>query len=305
MSTKKRSPRSPRPVPVPDAIETRPLTVGDTTELRIGEGGRLFLAAIVDLYSRFVVGWALSAVNDRKLAIRALDMALRRRCPDSRLVHHSDQGSPLRKRRLPARAFRAPHHMQHEPSWQLLQQRRDGELVLNLRRQSAVFDDYRRAQTELSRRQVEVEEIKCGIRNAAPPEKTFGDLCDYWLENPAPSKRSGKDDESVVRKRLRPYFGAISLRQIGVEEGDDYLNLKLERRGALGQIRAQPLYAARHDAASGDQLQGALLAAVSRFRKPKVALFSRDYQWLLGPDPIPRTGCSAIVSEILISHSNF
>ena len=37
------------------------------------------------------------------------------------------------------------------------------------RRQSAVFDDYKRAQTELSRRQVEVEEIKRGIRNAAPP----------------------------------------------------------------------------------------------------------------------------------------
>ena len=68
--------------------------VGDTTELRIGQTGRLFLAAILDLYSRFVVGWALSAVNDRHLVIRALEMALRRRCPDAGLLHHSDQGSP-------------------------------------------------------------------------------------------------------------------------------------------------------------------------------------------------------------------
>jgi putative transposase len=67
--------------------------VGDTTELRIGENGRLFLAAILDLHSRFVVGWALSAVNDRHLAIKALDSALRRRCPDAGLLHHSDQGS--------------------------------------------------------------------------------------------------------------------------------------------------------------------------------------------------------------------
>ena len=67
--------------------------VGDTTELRIGESGRLFLAAILDLHSRFVVGWALSAVNDRHLAIKALDSALRRRCPDVGLLHHSDQGS--------------------------------------------------------------------------------------------------------------------------------------------------------------------------------------------------------------------
>jgi putative transposase len=39
------------------------------------------------------VGWALSAVNDRHLAIKALDSALRRRCPDAGLLHHSDQGS--------------------------------------------------------------------------------------------------------------------------------------------------------------------------------------------------------------------
>ena len=68
--------------------------VGDTTELRIGASGKLFLAAILDLFSRFVVGWALSAVNDRQLVLKALDMALRRRCPDAGLLHHSDQGSP-------------------------------------------------------------------------------------------------------------------------------------------------------------------------------------------------------------------
>lgn len=66
--------------------------IGDTTQLVTGDG-KLYLAAIVDLFSRFVVGWAVSAVNDRHLTIRALDMALRRRCPDAGLVHHSDQGS--------------------------------------------------------------------------------------------------------------------------------------------------------------------------------------------------------------------
>jgi putative transposase len=66
--------------------------IGDTTELLI-PGGRLFLAAILDLYSRFCVGWALSAVNDRHLTLRALEVALRRRCPSAGLLHHSDQGS--------------------------------------------------------------------------------------------------------------------------------------------------------------------------------------------------------------------
>ena len=68
--------------------------VGDTTEFVIGESGKLYLAAILDLFSRFVVGWALSAVNDRHLTIKALAMALKRRCPDVGLLHHSDQGSP-------------------------------------------------------------------------------------------------------------------------------------------------------------------------------------------------------------------
>src|SRR3954462_15381633 len=67
--------------------------VGDTTEFVIGGSGKLYLAAVLDLFSRFVVGWAVSAVNDRHLTIKALDMALKRRCPLGGLLHHSDQGS--------------------------------------------------------------------------------------------------------------------------------------------------------------------------------------------------------------------
>ena len=67
--------------------------VGDTTEFVIGESGKLYLAAMLDLFSRFVVGWAVSAVNDRHLTLKALGMALKRRCPDAGLLHHSDRGS--------------------------------------------------------------------------------------------------------------------------------------------------------------------------------------------------------------------
>lgn len=67
--------------------------VGDTSELRIGDNGKAYLAVVLDLFSRFVVGWAISAVNDRHLTIKALDMAVKRRCPAVGLLHHSDQGS--------------------------------------------------------------------------------------------------------------------------------------------------------------------------------------------------------------------
>jgi putative transposase len=66
--------------------------VGDTTEFVIGESAKLYLAAILDLYSRFIVGWAISPVNDRHLTIKALEMALKRRAPSVGLLHHSDQG---------------------------------------------------------------------------------------------------------------------------------------------------------------------------------------------------------------------
>lgn len=76
--------------------------VGDTTEFLVGESGsKLYPAAILDLFSRFVVGWAVRAVNDRHLVIRALEMALKRRGPGTGLLHHSDQGS-----RTPARTTR-------------------------------------------------------------------------------------------------------------------------------------------------------------------------------------------------------
>jgi putative transposase len=66
--------------------------VSDTTEFVIGASGKLYLAAVLDLFSRFIVGWAVSAVNDRYVTIKALEMALTRRRPDIGLLHHSDQG---------------------------------------------------------------------------------------------------------------------------------------------------------------------------------------------------------------------
>jgi transposase InsO family protein len=66
--------------------------VGDTTEFVIGDSQKLYLAAVLDLYSRFIVGWAVSAVNDRRLTIKALEMALQRRCPEMGLLHHSARG---------------------------------------------------------------------------------------------------------------------------------------------------------------------------------------------------------------------
>ena len=65
----------------------------DVTYVATGQGW-LYLAIMLDLFSRRVVGWAMSDTNDRALALEALNQALRLRRPPRGLVHHSDRGSP-------------------------------------------------------------------------------------------------------------------------------------------------------------------------------------------------------------------
>jgi len=55
--------------------------------------GWLYLAAIVDLYARVVVGWAMSERIDTALCLDALEMAMTARRPRAGLIHHSDRGS--------------------------------------------------------------------------------------------------------------------------------------------------------------------------------------------------------------------
>jgi putative transposase len=66
--------------------------VSDITGIETGEGW-LYLAAIVDIYSRFVVGWAMGKERDEQLITNAAKMALTRRHPRTGLLHHSDRGS--------------------------------------------------------------------------------------------------------------------------------------------------------------------------------------------------------------------
>lgn len=55
--------------------------------------GFLYLAAIEDLFSRKIVGWAMDAHMETSMVLRALDMAMADRRPQAALIHHSDRGS--------------------------------------------------------------------------------------------------------------------------------------------------------------------------------------------------------------------
>lgn len=77
------------------------LWAGDITYIETEEGW-VYLASILDLYSRRIVGWAMSSKNDTELVLRAWKMAVAHRQPPQELIFHSDRGV-----QYAAREFRA------------------------------------------------------------------------------------------------------------------------------------------------------------------------------------------------------
>jgi putative transposase len=73
------------------------LWIADLTYIRL-ETEFVFRAAILDAFSRRVIGWALDRTLDDELTLSALRMALARRAPAPGLVHHSDRGSQYASR---------------------------------------------------------------------------------------------------------------------------------------------------------------------------------------------------------------
>jgi putative transposase len=90
--------RDPQAAPAPDLVErnfTPPgptrLWVADITQQRTGDGW-LYLAVVLDGFSRRIVGWAMADHLRTELVLDALDMAIAHRQPAAGLVHHSDHG---------------------------------------------------------------------------------------------------------------------------------------------------------------------------------------------------------------------
>ncbi|MCM3885222.1 IS3 family transposase [Frankia sp. R82] len=78
--------------PAPNQIWTADVTYIPT------EQGWLYLAVVLDLYARRIVGWSMSAEQKTPLVADALTMALRHRRPEPGIIHHSDQGSQYTSR---------------------------------------------------------------------------------------------------------------------------------------------------------------------------------------------------------------
>jgi putative transposase len=92
---------------------------GDITAIWTYEGW-LYLAVVLDLYSRRVIGWAMAATQDEALIEMAFRMALLGRHPPVGLLFHSDRGSQYTSDASASLARGCRRHSEHEPHWELL-----------------------------------------------------------------------------------------------------------------------------------------------------------------------------------------
>ena len=105
--------------------------VADITYVRLAEDF-VYLAVVIDAFSRKVVGWALASHLEASLALKALDQALAARDPPpERLIHHSDRGVQYACSDYVERVEDALDRHQHEPARQPLRQRQGGKLHEN------------------------------------------------------------------------------------------------------------------------------------------------------------------------------
>ena len=150
------------------------------------------------------------------------------------------------------------------------------------KRHSAVYDDYKGAAHALKLRQIEVEEVKRGLRSPVPKRRSLVELCDYWEKHPAPKKRSFKDDVSIL-KSIRTHLGTLVLSEITAEHGDRYW----AERSDLS-----PKTIRNHLTLLSTMLNLAVdlgwLHKAPKLRKPKFSLFETDYRWLRSQDEIAR-----------------
>lgn len=194
----------------------------------------------------------------------------------------SPTSTPSPKPRKPRTTTRVAAPARYRDKWRVRWTDHTGK------RCCALFDDFDEATRTLRARQAEADAIHAGSKPAPPVPHTFDELCDYWLEHHAPEKRSRKDDESIIRRHLRPAFGPLNLPTIGVPQLDAFRNTKRElSTKTLGNILTLLATMLRLAVDLG------WLATVPRVKKPKAPGTDVAFAFLETSEQIERLLCAA------------
>jgi integrase len=141
--------------------------------------------------------------------------------------------------------------------------------------QSKTFDERKTALHHEQKAKAAVSEIRRGLRDPAPPPKTFDQLTAQWLATRARVKRSRQDDESILRRHLVPTFGGLQLRAIDVAAVERFV----ATRAGLS-----PKTVANHLTLLVAMLNFARdlgwVERVPRIRKPRVRVHGTDFVYL-------------------------
>jgi integrase len=157
------------------------------------------------------------------------------------------------------------------------------------------FDDHRSADYFEKRMKAEAEEVRRGARLAVPARRLFGELCDHWLVTRAARKRSRVDDESIIRRHLRPAFGTVPLDQVGVADAECYIasHAHLNKKTIANHLTL--LIAMLNFARDLGWLE-----RVPRIKKPRVRAHGQDYQYLRTDADIRRFLAAAAEEEPMV-----
>ena len=151
------------------------------------------------------------------------------------------------------------------------------------KRRSATCESWNQAQQELRRLEAEADAVRAGRQRAPPPDRTFDELADYWLSQRAIHKRSRRDDISIVRCHLRPAFGGLLLRHVGVERIDALMAARQHLSPKTVRNIVTLLVTMLNVAVDLGWLD-----RVPRVRKPRVRMFNSDYRYLRNKDEVRR-----------------
>ena len=150
-------------------------------------------------------------------------------------------------------------------------------------RQSEVFATAKKAEAALRKHLSEVDDIRAGLKKAFP-DRTFDELFNYWVAKRVQHKRSGSDDESIIRKHLRPSFGALRLRDFSVEHVDDFR----EERDDLSEKTVHNHLTLLRTLLGVARDELGWIGGFAKFKKPRLRLFESDFRYLRNDDEIRR-----------------
>lgn len=151
------------------------------------------------------------------------------------------------------------------------------------KRRSQVFKDPVEANYHVKKKRIETEEIVSGLRLPPVEEKSFNELCDYWIKNRTALKRNAKDDLSIIRHHLRPAFEKTKLKDIN---NTKIAKFTLERKDLAKKTISNilTLLISMLKVAHENNY----IAKLPTIKKPSVKSFSKDFSYLRTQEEVTR-----------------